>query len=417
MDTVCACASALPAELAVLRLSGPAAQTVAVQAGLALPAAWRVSDGDWKLGPGATPCRVVFAPAGRSYTGFDLIEIMIPGAPDLVELALAALHAAGAVAAGPGASTRQAVATGRIGLDRVAAVLAVSQAGDAAAAQRAVARLHGGLEMELMPVRNRLLELRALVEAGLDFIDEADVRAYEPSTLQAELGELAAVIARWRRAASDLDGVTTVALAGPPNAGKSALFARLTGASALVSAVAGTTRDWLQAEWQCAGRSIRLIDTAGWLADARSVDADAVTAGRRQLDGAALVLLCSAPDARLETIPDGLEHAVVVATKADLGAPDPRAVVALSAHSGDGLEALAGLVTARLAEAGDADPRQQRLLAEAQGILDGLTQALPEDLLLADDLATAADRLGDLLGVTTPDEVLGVIFGRFCIGK
>jgi len=74
-------------------------------------------------------------------------------------------------------------------------------------------------------------------------------------------------------------------------------------------------------------------------------------------------------------------------------------------------------VAARLADAEDADPRQQRLLGEAQAILERLAAGLPEDLLLADDLATAADRLGDLLGETTSDEVLGAIFGRFCIGK
>lgn len=422
MDTICACATALPAHTAVLRLSGPTASAVAVAAGLELPSAWGVSHQEWDLGPGPCPCRVLFAPAGRSYSGFDLVEVFLPGSPDLVELALERLRAAGAEAAGPGAFTRQAVATGRMTLDRAAAVLALSQAGDAAAARRAVTELRGGLGAALEPVRQRLLQLRALVEAGLDFIDEEDVRAYDPQALVAELGELRATIAAWHRAADELVGEPLVCLAGPANAGKSALFAALTGEQALVSEQAGTTRDWLQGSWDCGGRRLRLVDTAGWL-DARLSDEDdaAVAAGRERLAAADLILLCAAPDAPLaadaEAVPALADRAVVVATKADLGAPDPRSVVAVSVHSGLGLEQLAGLVASRLAAAAGSDPRQARLLDEAITILDRLVAGLPEDLLLAEELAACCTALGELLGATTSDEVLGAIFSRFCIGK
>ena len=107
---------------------------------------------------------------------------------------------------------------------------------------------------------------------------------------------------------------------------------------------------------------------------------------------------------------------MILATKTDIGAPDPRSVHALSATSGQGLTAFAGLIESRLAEAAGADPRQQHVLGEADALLEQLlTQWLPDEIL-ATQLRVLADLLGDLLGVTT-DEVLGTIFARFCIGK
>jgi tRNA modification GTPase len=367
---------------------------------------------------------VLLAAAPRSFTGWDLIEITLPGSPDLVALAIDHLIAAGARPAAPGDFARQALANGRLTLDRAEAIMAVAQAPDAAAAALAVERLRGSLAEDLAAVRLRLIDARARVEAGLDFLDEADVRAYDPQRLRQELDGLHLVLARWRVAADAAEGEPTVCLVGPANAGKSALFNRLSGAGALVSPVAGTTRDWLDAGWIVAGRRVRLVDTAGWLADAAELDAEGISAGRRTLPGAAVVLACSAPDAPLpqrSDLPqhnDLPQHTLVIATKADLAAPpDPRAVLAVSATTGAGLEQLAGLVAERIGAVGGGEPRQQRLLAEADGILTRLAQALPPDELLAEDLRQAADRLGDLLGATTADDVLAAIFSRFCIGK
>ncbi|MHC5068419.1 MAG: hypothetical protein ACYTF0_07490, partial [Planctomycetota bacterium] len=132
-DTVCACASALPGHSAVLRLSGSAACAVAEAAGLPLPPAWAVVEVEWDVladGGGRCPCRALYAPAGRSFTGYDLIEVVVPGSPDLVELCLERLCAAGAARAGAGAFTRQALASGRLALDQAEAILAVAQAAD-----------------------------------------------------------------------------------------------------------------------------------------------------------------------------------------------------------------------------------------------------------------------------------------------
>ena len=416
--TIVACATAVGGESALIRISGPQAVAIAQRAGIALALPWQIAAHDWPLASGHCPCRVLLANGPRSFTGFDLIEITLPGSTDLVALALDALTTAGAEPALPGAFARQALANGRLTLDRAEAILAVAQAGDAAAAQQAITRLRGALADDVTTVRQQVIDARALVEAGLDFIDEGDVRAYDPTRLCAMLAEVRGVLARWRVTADAIEGEPVVCLVGPANAGKSALFNRLAGARALVSPVAGTTRDWLDAPWDVGGRRVRLIDTAGWLDAARGLDAEGIAAGRRTIAGAALVLACSAPDAPLPTNSDLPTNAIVIATKADLvAAPDARAVLAVSATDGSGLVQLTGLVADRLAAVGAGEPRQQRLLTEVDALLARLTTQLPDDELLADDLRRVGDLLGDLLGVTTTDDVLNAIFSHFCIGK
>lgn len=424
IENIAACATATGGQHALIRLSGPRAFALAAAVGLPLAAPWTVAHGDWQLAGGRCPCQVLCAAGPRSFTGFDLVEITLPGSADVVALALTTLLAAGAEAAMPGAFTRQALANGRLTLDRAEAILAVAQASDATAARHAIDRLRGAVSDDLLAVRTRLIDVRALVEAGLDFVEEADVRAYDPARLRALLGELRTVLARWRVAADTSDGDPIVCLVGPANAGKSALFNYLTGAAALVSPVAGTTRDWLDAPWLVAGRRVRLIDTAGWLDHANGLDAAGIAAGQRTVASASVVLACSAPDALLPSsalmppnaaLPLGT---LVIATKADvITAPDPRAVLSVSVTTGVGIDQLTGLVASRLGGVGAGEPRQQRLLAETDAVLARLMARLPSDELLAEDLRRAGDLLGDVLGVTTTDDVLAAIFSRFCIGK
>lgn len=419
-DTVVACASAPGAYQAVLRLSGTAAATVAHKAGLVLGAPWTMHSQEWTLGAGACPCRIIFYQAPRSFTGCDLVEIMIPGSPDVVELAWSTLIDAGALAATPGAFTRMAVATGKLRLDQAEAVLALAQAPTATAARQALERLRGALSARLGEIRDRLITFRALVEAGLDFVDEADVRAYNPVILQRELVDMRASIASFCVVADQCEDTPRICLVGTANAGKSALFNRLSGAHALVSPVAGTTRDWLDAPLVIGGRTVRLIDTAGWMEQRLTtvLDDHAVAAGRSLLHGATLIIACSAPDAPLPA-DHGLatDTTLIVATKSDMGVRDGRAVVAVSATTGEGLPALLGIVTERLGGIASGEPRQQRLLSACMQVLDVLTKKLPPDELLADDLRRCADLLGELIGTTTTDDVLEAIFSRFCIGK
>lgn len=415
---IVACATPLPAHTAILRLSGDDVEAIARAAGVPLGDERRIVTGAWPLGGGRCPVRTWRFVAPRSFTGEDTIEIALPGAPDLVALAEAAVIAAGAQRAGRGDFARRALAHGRLSLDRVEAILAVADATDAAAAQAAIMRLRGRLADELAPQRTRLLELRALLEAGLDFAEEDGVTALAPQRLQAELAQLHSVLARWQVAGGTLGGEPVVALVGPANAGKSALFRHLSGAAALVSPVAGTTRDVLEASWSVQGRRVTLIDTAGWLDAVGELDAQAIAAGRAAIAGATVVLACSAPDALLPAEIDlPPDRTVIVATKADLGPADARAMVTCSVVTADGCAALQALVHARVAATAGASPRQAELLAQALALVDDLQHAPRDEVLLADDLTRLADLLGDLLGATTPDEILDAIFSRFCIGK
>ncbi len=417
LPTICACATATGGVAALLRVSGARAQAIAIAAGVnGRFEPWRQDAAEWSLPAGACPCTICFYPAGRSFTGEDLVELLVPGSAAVVAAGLAALRAAGAQPAGPGDFSRRAYAHGVIDLDQASAILAVAHAGDEDALQRAVRRLQGALAAELEPARQRLIALRAAVEAGLDFIEEEDVAAYDPEALRCECAAVRAIVERWCRAAGDLGREPLVVLSGAANAGKSALFAALTGHRALVSPVPGTTRDWLAAPWRLPGRTVRLIDTPGLVAEASGADRAAQQEARALLARADLVLLCLAPDAAAEPVTLATP-CLRVATKCDLTAAVPGTQIALSAHAGIGLDELAEAVERQLGDIADADPEQQRRLAAVVELLGGLAEQLPSDELLAADLERASALLGELLGASTPDAVLDAIFARFCIGK
>jgi tRNA modification GTPase len=415
--TVCACATATGGMIAIIRLSGPRAFSIAEHAGLPTSAPWRIQHAEWLLPAGDCPISLLTARGPKSFTGFDSVEITLPGSADLVALALEQLIAHGAEMAAPGAFARQALSNGRLSLDRAQAILAITHASSAAAAEAAIARLRTSLSSELTAMRERIIYLRALVEAGLDFVEEDDVRAYEPRAMQQQLFSMHEQLQRWLTVADTDQGIPVVCLVGPANAGKSALFNRLTHGQALVSPIAGTTRDWLDGTWIINDRSVRLIDTAGWLDHASGLDAAGVHAGQQLIHAASVVLACSAPDAAIHDERLLPPTAIRIATKSDLGGRDQAAHLHLSAQTGDGIAALTALVDERLQHISSGDPRQQRLLNSADTVLKRLGQQLPGDELLADDLRNIADYLGDLLGITTPDDVLNAIFSKFCIGK
>ncbi|TVR10939.1 MAG: hypothetical protein EA401_11820 [Planctomycetota bacterium] len=419
-----ACASAPGGARALLRVAGISRQTLEEWLGLSRIVPWRPFEGVWPLASGGgVPMRLLWCPGPRSFTGDDLCEITVPGSSALIEVVQEDLQQRGLEQAQPGYFARRALANGRLRLDQAEALLAVVHARDGSAARRAVALLRGGLGDEVAELRQRLLHQRALVEAGLDFMEEADVRAYEPAALQAELRDVAGCCRRWLRAAASQEHIPTVVLAGKANAGKSALFNVLTHGDALVSDTPGTTRDWLDGAWQLPQRGCRLVDTAGWL-DAHvgttALDQQAIARGKALLHGAAVVLWCSAPDAPLpQELPDIPGPSLLVANKSDLGIPHHQAPdIAVSAKTGAGLEELAHIVDEYLAPVAGLPRRQHYLLQQAAEQCQVLSdRPLPDDVCLAADLRSIADLLGELIGTVTSDEILGTIFGQFCIGK
>lgn len=417
-ECIAACATATDGAEALIRVSGPQAQTYCSAAGLSLPASWQWRAQHWHIGKARLPCRVLLAAAPHSFSGYDCVEIVLPGADVVVEHCLQHLHDCGVRAASAGAFTRQALANGRLHLDQAEAILALTHAGDAEAAADALNRLRGALSDEIEDIRQQIIQLRAQVEVGLDFMEEDDVSSYDATELQRTLRQLRQDIARWQRAAVSIGTQPQVCLVGRANAGKSALFNALSDSKALISDEAGTTRDMLHADMDCHGRRITLIDTAGWLDQARSaIDSDAISAGRQALQQAQLLIACSAPDAPLPEDLNELPPHHICATKADLGHNDPRAVLCVSAFDGTGIEALKEFVAEQLGLSSSGEPRQQRCLAAAAELLDTISNKVPDDVLLSDDLRQIADHLGDLIGLTTTDDIMDVIFSRFCIGK
>ena len=421
---------------AVVRLSGPG--TPELLRSLFIPddpAAWpgrtaRRFGGELKLAAFAAPvrCAALVWSTDRSYTGQPAAELHLPGSPPVVDAALAELYGAGFRSARPGEFTLRAFLAGRVGLTEAEAVLGVVDAGGAGELKTALDQLAGGVSAKLGPVREDLLDLLADLEAGLDFAEE-DVSFVSPAATLGRIGAGRAAVAGLAAGAASraVGGLPAVVLAGPPNAGKSSLLNALCGRdAALVSPAAGTTRDDVTAELSLPGVRCELVDTAGEESGGDAVSAAAQTRRTAVLNAAALVLHCVPPGG--DPAPPGTPAPVlIVHTKADLrdnlwgaGPAGP----AVSAATGAGLDALkkeiaaalaetppAGLTAATAARGGDA-------LRSAAAALERAAAAVPAgDEFVAAEVRAAVDALGEVLGVVYHDDLLGRIFGRFCIGK
>ena len=444
-DTIAAVASPPgPGLRGLVRLTGPRAWEIALGGFTPddeAPPRTRASARTGRLkvdGLRATlPATVAFWPGPRTYTGQPLAEIHTVGAVPLVRLVLADALARGARQAEPGEFTLRAFLSGRLDLTRAEAVAGVIDARSPAQLDAALRQLAGGLAGPIARLRDRLLDVLAHLEAGLDFVDEPDVDPLARAALAAELAAAAHEVtdlAGRLRGRDRPEGAPVVVLAGPPNAGKSRLFNALIGqASALVSPRAGTTRDYLRAPCDCAGLLVELVDTAGVEPAAGSIEGRSQALRAEQAGRADLVLDCRCADvdpaAPALDLPAGLPR-LVVWTKADL-APPPAdlAAVALptSAADGAGLGRLKAAVAAALRErAADGDapagtgPRCRDALRRAGHSLRSAAEAVAlgaGDELVAVDLRQAAEDLGKVVGEVVTDDILDRIFSRFCIGK
>jgi tRNA modification GTPase len=392
-------------------------------------------------------------PAPHSYTGEHVLELQAHGGAVVMQLLLArVIEAGGSVRlAEPGEFTQRAFLNGKLDLAQAEAVADLIDASTEAAARSASRALAGALSQEVGVLRDQLIQLRMLVEATLDFPEE-EIDFLEKADAFGRLdrltAQLATVQARTRQGALLRDGLKVV-LAGQPNVGKSSLLNALAGAElAIVTPIPGTTRDKVSQTIQIEGVPLHITDTAG-LRDTTADEVERIGVSRSwdAIRDADVVLFLhdlgrmgqagyEAEDERIRARLAGLEASriVQVFNKADLAAPPGResesegeGVIALSLKTGDGLEAL-----------------RQRLLATAgwQAVPEGLfiarerhVQALTRTAehlerawaiaqqrdaaldLLAEELRLAHDALGEITGAFSADELLGVIFSSFCIGK
>ena len=374
------------------------------------------------------PATLYFFPNPHSYTGQDLAELHTISSPPLIERLIADLLAAGARAAGPGEFTQRAFLAGKLDLTRAEAVQAVIESRGGDELQSALAQLAGNVARPLDTLRNDLLNLLADVEAALDFTGEDIEFVSQRDTLL----RISAALAQLANLQRQLDARTVsgralrVALAGPPNAGKSSLFNALIGSSkALVSPVAGTTRDYLTATIELDGLPIELIDTAGLGAPQGTIDQRAQALGRDQAAQADLILFCVEAGQKYESADFQVEM-LRVRTKKRSGhrAARQRHRHHRRLYPRHGHSAKMLVRKSRRASRGSPlAPSQSRCRHHVLAAVDALRRAHGHSLnddpaeLLALELRKALDQIGEMVGAVYTNDLLDRIFSRFCIGK
>jgi tRNA modification GTPase len=432
-DTIVALASAPgPGARAIVRLSGPDARRLTATVFDKTPDTRGLSEGNLRL-PGIhspLPALLLYMPAPGSYTGQDCVEIHTISSPPLVDLLISSLLGAGARAARPGEFTMRAFLAGKKDLTQAEAVLSVIEAGTDDDLKQALGQLAGGLTQPLHALRDDLLNLLADVEAGLDFSEE-DIQFVNKRDMLLRLGTGLAHFTNLKRQLDERsvnNRPFRVALVGDPNAGKSSLFNALAGTpTAIVSPVAGTTRDYVTRTVRLHGTDVELIDTAGRQESSNMIEEQAQRLGREQATRADLVLWCIESThwrAEPRKRPDDVDGAVVVLTKADLVRITSEHPTT-SAVTGHGIAELKRLLAERSksARARSLAPSLSRCRHHVEKGLIHLKTAhhivLFDDPaeLLALELRLALDQLGEMVGAIYTDDLLDRIFSRFCIGK
>lgn len=421
--------------VAVIRLSGGGAVAIAATIAGELPPPRVLARRRLALGRGhaGEDALIVVMPGPRSFTGEDVVELHVHGGARNVREIVDRVIAAGAAPAGPGDFTRRAFERGRLTLEQAEGIAALIGARSQAAVDQARRLIAGELGERVHALVEGLAELRAEVEANLDFPD--DVQAGDLERWRGSITAMKAELDAWLRrfeAGRRAREAARVVLAGPPNAGKSSLFNALLGRDrALVAAEPGTTRDFVEAELEVEGRAIVLVDTAG-VRDASpgSVEAAGIVRSHQQIAGADLVLWIEAADAAPVEVPASLQalRRIAIESKRDLAVRRPDAI-GVSVSAGSGLEGLRGSIARCLDDDAAEEPwiglhRHRERAAEAA---EALTEALVEIdrgaalELLAFHLGVGERRLAEITGRSAlgpiGEEVLARIFSRFCIGK
>ncbi len=457
MDTIVARATADGrGALATIRLSGPTALTMAqalgAPASLTPRRATRCTLRHPVTGAALDDALVTAFIAPQSFTGEDCVEFSTHGGRVVPRLIEAACVAAGARPALPGEFTRRAVVNGKLDLVQAEAVADLIDARTVAMQQQALAQLDGGLSRRLLALRDAVIALEAMLAYDIDFPDEDDgpiAPARIVAAAESLLASLEALLATAPRAALLRDGALVV-IAGPPNAGKSSLFNALLGTSrALVTPIAGTTRDAIDALLDRAPVPLRLVDTAGLRETDEPIERLGIEVSTRYLAEAQLVLACAdSPDgvrAVLAAMAEATSAPVIaVHTKGDLrstDAVDADAVArgdwcAVSAETGEGLAMLLARIDAELAPEGEATDavaagedgavmitreRHQRALREAvdelRAFLDGWGSGALPAVVAAVHLQAAREVLAGVVGAIDTEDILDRLFSAFCIGK
>lgn len=382
---------------------------------------------------------LLYFPAPNSFTGEEVLELQGHGGPVVLQMLLRRCLDLGARLAEPGEFTRRAFLNGKLDLAQAEAVIDLIDAATTTAAKSAMRSLQGSFSKEINVLLDQLIELRALVEATLDFPEEEIdfLKAADAFGRMDRLQQKLAEVFDRAQQGKLLQGGLHVVLAGQPNVGKSSLLNCLAGDDlAIVTPVAGTTRDVVRSTLNVEGIPLHIIDTAGLRETHDEVERIGIERTWREIEKAdVVVLLVDARNGITEADRDILQQLpahllrVTVFNKIDLAGGRPErleaadgVVLSVSAKQGDGIDLLRAelLRIAGWHPAEDvfiARERHLRALAETREHLAMAGLQLPQLELFAEELRLAQHALGRITGAFSADDLLGEIFGRFCIGK
>jgi tRNA modification GTPase len=442
-DTIAAIATAPGSGgIGVVRVSGPASSKVAAGVLGHCPPPRHAGYLPFRDAEGGLIDRgiAIYYAGPHSYTGEDVLELQAHGGPALMQLLLLRCLQLGARQAEPGEFTRRAYLNDKLDLAQAEAVADVISAATAEAARSAVRSLAGEFSQRIHTLRDKLIDLRMYVEACLDFPEE-DIDFIQQGGVSDKLvhinRELQSVFAGAKQGNLLREGIQVV-LVGQPNVGKSSLMNRLAGEEvAIVTPVAGTTRDTIRSAIHINGVPLHIIDTAGLRETSDEVEQHGIARTWRALENAhAALLLIDAAHGITE-----IEKSILarlrpdlpklwVHNKIDLTNEAPACIersgdkhLYLSAKSGEGIELLQQelLHIAGWQPGGEgvfmARARHLEALQAVQEGLDRSRDLLGQPELLAEELRLAQEALNTITGEFTPDDLLGEIFSRFCIGK
>jgi tRNA modification GTPase len=443
IDTIAAIATAAGAGgIGIVRVSGPA--TKAIVAGVlgTSTAPRHAAYLDFKLANGELIDRgiAIFYPNPHSYTGEDVLELQAHGGTALMQILLARCIELGARQAEPGEFTRRAYLNDKLDLAQAEAVADVISAATAEAAKSAIRSLSGEFSQRINALLIKLIDLRMFVEACLDFPEE-EIDFITQGRVAEKLGfivdELQFVFSKAKQGSLLREGINVV-LIGQPNVGKSSLMNQLAGEEiAIVTSIAGTTRDTIKNLIQINGVPLHVIDTAGLRETDDEVEKFGIARTWRAAETASIaLLLLDATHGITET-----EKSILARLPQEIGkiwvhnkidvANEPASVqeknqdthIYLSAKTGAGVDLLKNHLLKLAGYQNNSEgvfmarARHLDALAQVQAHLDIATKKINFAELVAEELRLAQDALGSITGEFTPDDLLGEIFSKFCIGK
>ena len=418
--------------IGIVRVSGPAASAIAraVVDGLPKPRVAKLVD--FADGDGCVIDRglALYFAAPNSFTGEDVLELQGHGGPVVMDRLLERVCRLGARLARPGEFTERAFVNDKIDLAQAEAVADLIDSASRRAAKAAMRSLAGEFSERVVAIDRALLDVRVYVEAAIDFADEEiDFLADSDIAVRidAVMGQIGALQAECRGGQVLREGFDVV-LAGPPNVGKSSLLNRLLAENrAIVTDIPGTTRDLIVADIEIDGIPIRLTDTAGLRADVDTVEAEGVERAKVAIANADLVLAIADDSCAESGAEVAAGRCVTVRNKVDLsGRPAGRSKggeIFVSALTGAGLDELRraivmaagspgeGVFVARRRHLDALDAALRHVCESQRQIAAGLGD------LAAEELRHAQHQLGQIVGTTRADDLLGAIFRGFCIGK